>query len=413
MRSYTNKKGEKIQVTEDHLNTAVQIKLELQKASPSGLCSWSVLVGMMEEEGYYDADNNESYRCLIKSYQKKIEKLPTREENANFVAEKTLTSIKKKVGEMYVAKRHNQSVLKELNKVKRDVTDSILIAEEIGEAFREHDFSELKFEWLPLVKKNKSQMIVSLADLHIGALVDTKVNKYNFAIAQERLQKYLNRLITDIKANEITEVYVINTGDTLEHSNMRFAQGYSVEFTYSEQIVRASDLIQKFLVSLAEHVNVTYAGIAGNHDRVDGDKNKGIDGDHAVKAINYAIEQFIVNTKNNRIKYVQAEDYKHSFTVGGKNVLALHGDLDNQNDAGLLAKHSEIDGIDYDLVIMGHTHTRFVKEVHDNKFISVSGSLKGADSFTLNKLRKVSSPSQSYHIIHDDGEIEVRWVTFK
>jgi len=413
MRSYTNKQGDKISVTEDHLNTAVQIKLELQKASPSGLCQWAVLVKMMEEEGYFDADNNESYRCLIKAYQDKIGKLPTREKRENFVSDKLLTSIKNKVGEIYIAKRANQGVLKELNKVKRDVTDSILVAEEIREVLENYDFTELQFKAEELKINNKAKMIVSLSDLHIGALVDNKVNKYNFEIAKNRLSKYLNRLISEIKINGITDVYVMNTGDTIEHSSMRFGQGAGIEFTYSEQIVRASDIIQKFLMALSEHVNVTYAGIAGNHDRVDGDKNKSLDGDHAVKAINYTIEQFIINTKNTRIKYEQAEDYKHTFTFGGKNVLALHGDLDNQNDAKLLSTHSELDGIEYDLVLMGHTHTRFVKEVFDNKFISVSASLKGADNFSVNKLRKVSSPSQSYHIIHEDGEIEVRWVTFK
>lgn len=413
MRSYTNKKGEKVSVTEDHLNTAVQIKLELQKASPSGLCQWGVLVKMMEEEGYFDADNNESYRCLIKSYQAKIDKLPTREKRENFVAEKTLVSIKNKVGELYVAKRANQTVTRELNKVKRDVADSILVAEEIREVMENYDFTSLQFKPQELKVRSNTKMIVSLSDLHIGALVDNKVNKYNFEIAKQRLSKYLNRLITEIKLHGITDVYVMNTGDTIEHSSMRFTQGAGIEFAYSEQIVRASDIIQKFLMALSEHVHVTYAGIAGNHDRQDGDKNKSADGDHAIKAINYTIEQFIINTKNSRITYEQAEDYKHTFTFGGKNVLALHGDLDNQNDAKLLSTHSELDGVDYDLVLMGHTHTRFIKEVHDNKFISVSASLKGADNFSVNKLRKVSSASQSYHIIHEDGEIEVKWVTFK
>uniref|UniRef100_A0AB39C6W3 Metallophosphatase n=1 Tax=Bacillus phage KoopaTroopa TaxID=3234046 RepID=A0AB39C6W3_9CAUD len=413
MRSYTNKSGELVKVSESHLNTAVRIKQELQKASPSRKCSWSLLVKMMEREGYFDADNNESYRCMIKAYQKSIGELPEAPKYADMVADSKLESIKEIVGEMAYEKRENQHVLKELNKVKRDVIDFALTAEQIGNAFKAHDFSEFKLEAEDIKVAGNSKMVVSLSDLHIGAIVDNKVNTYNYFIAQERMQKYLNKIVAEAKVNGITDVYVINLGDTVEHSSMRFAQGYGVEFSYSEQIVRASDLIQKFLIGLSQHVKVTYAGIAGNHDRVDGDKNKGIDGDHAIKAINYAIEQFITNAQIDRITYEQAEDYKHSFVVGGKSILALHGDLDNQNDAGLLARHSEIDKVEYDLVLMGHTHTRYLKEVHDNKFISVSGSLKGADDFVLNKLRKVSSPSQSYHIIHEDGEIEVRWVTFK
>lgn len=412
MRSYTNKSGELIKVSEEHLNTAVRIKKELQNASPSRKCSWSLLVKMMEREGYFDADNNESYRCMIKAFQKSVGELPEAPKYANMVADSKLESIKELVGEVAYEKRENQHVLRELNKVKRDVIDFAITAEQIGNALKEHDFTALKFEAQPINIIGKSKMVVSLSDLHIGAVVDNKVNTYDYDIAIKRMQKYLNKIVAEIKANNISEVYVMNLGDTVEHSSMRFAQGYKVEFSYSEQIVRASDLIQKFLIGLAEYAEVKYAGIAGNHDRVDGDKNKGIDGDHAVKAINYTIKQFIENARIERITYEQAEDYKHSFVVGGKNILALHGDLDNQNNPNLLANHSKNDGIDYDLVLMGHTHTRFLKEVHDNKFISVSGSLKGADDFVLNKLRKVSSPSQSYHIIREDGEIEVRWVTF-
>lgn len=412
MRSYTNKSGELVKVSEEHLDTAVRIKKELQNASPSRKCSWSLLVKMMEREGFLDADNNESYRCMIKAYQKSVGELPEAPRYASMVADSKLESIKELVGEVAYEKRENQHVLRELNKVKRDVIDFAITAEQIGNAIKGYDFNALQLQAKPINIIGKSKMVVSLSDLHIGAVVDNKVNTYNYDIAIERMQKYLDKIVAEVTANNISEVYVMNLGDTVEHSSMRFAQGYKVEFSYSEQIVRASDLIQKFLIGLAEYTKVTYAGIAGNHDRVDGDKNKGIDGDHAVKAINYTIKQFIENARIERITYEQAEDYKHSFNVGGKNILALHGDLDNQNDANLLAKHSKNDGIDYDLVLMGHTHTRFLKEVHDNKFISVSGSLKGADDFVLNKLRKVSSPSQSYHIIREDGEIEVRWVTF-
>lgn len=410
-RSFTNKKGERVFVSEEHLKTAVAIKVELQKASSSRKCSWSKLVGLMRKEGFDNAENSEAYRCMIKAYQDSIGELPKVQEYANMVADSKLESIKELVGEISYEKRENQLVLKELNKVKRSVIDDSLIAEQIGFAFNNHNFSDLKLEYKE-IKDSEKKMIAVLSDLHIGALVDLDINTYNYEVAVNRLNTYANRIITKCKEQNITNVYVMNLGDVIEHSNMRYSQGYNVEFTYSDQIVKSSDLIIKFLLLLVENdLKITYAGIAGNHDRVDGDKNKGLNGDHAVKSINYSIQSFINNSKIQNINYVQAQDYKHSFEINGKNILALHGDLDNRNDANVLAKHSDIDSINYDVVLMGHYHTREIKELGNNKFLLMSGSLKGADEYS-DKLRKLSAPSQSYYIIDKDGNLDINFISF-
>lgn len=415
MKSYTNRKGEKVEVTKEHLDTAVKIKIELQKASPSGRCSWRQLVKMMEEEGFNDAENSENYRCMIKDYQKSIGELPQVEKYADMIADKKLDSIKNLVGEYAYVKREAQNEFRKLNKVRRDIIDYTLVAEQIENVFSNYDWSKFNFE-TKRIHNCKKKMIICLSDLHIGALVDNDFNKYNFEIAKNRMQEYLNKVIRDIKANDISEVYLINLGDSIEHPYMHNL-AYNCEFVLSEQIAHASDLIIKFMIGLASkdggNANVTVAGIAGNHDRYNDDKNKNLDGDHAIKGINKSIQSFIENAKPERITYEQAKDYEHSFEINGKNILAIHGDLDNKDDKNLLSKHSHLKGIDYDIAIMGHYHTREVKELGDNKFVIVSGSLKGADNYSLNKLRKVSSPSQTYIIIHEDGEIEVKWATLK
>lgn len=410
MRSFTNKKGDNVTVSKDHLDMAVKIKLELQKASPSRKCSWSQLVKLMKKEGYEEAENSENYRCLVKAYQKSIGELPEAPKYADMVADSKIESIKELVGEISYEKRENQHVLRQLNKVKRDVIDFTLIAEQIGKAFSQHDWSKLILDNSD-VKSSKKKMIVNLSDLHIGAIVNNDINTYNFKIATRRILQYMNRVIYDCKMNGITDVYVMNLGDSIEHPYMHNLM-YNSEFVLSEQILNASDLIIKFLLGLANAgINVTTAGIAGNHDRFNEKKDVNLDGDHAVKGINKAIASFVENAKPKRIKYEQAKDYEHSFTVNGKNILALHGDLDNKDDKNLISKHSDLKGISYDIVLMGHYHTREVKELGDNKFIVLSGSTKGADNFVVNKLRKISSPSQTYLIIHEYGEIEVKWVT--
>lgn len=407
MRSYTNRQGERITVTEEHLKTAIKIKKELQKASPSRKASMKLLVEMMEIEGFYDADINESYRCMLKRYQKSVGELPEAPKYAEMVSEGKLESIKEIVGEIAYEKRENQQVLRELNKVKREVIDFTLIAEQIGKAIKEHDWSKLKFTYEELYSGEKA-MIVCLSDLHIGAIVNSDINTYNYKVAQERLNTYLNKVISEIKENEVSEVYLINLGDSVENPYMHNLS-FSCEFTMAEQIVKASDLIIKFMIELAKHANVTVAGIGGNHDRLNEDKNKSLDGDHAVKAINSIIKTFIENSNIERVTYEQANDYDHVLLINGIYTKFVHGDLDSINDRGLIAKHSYLDSTDYTLVVMGHYHHHWTKEEGLHGAVVGFGSLKGADNHGQ-KNRRISSPSQGYILVDEFGNYEIRSV---
>lgn len=409
MRSYTNKQGELVTVSEEHLQTSVQIKKELQNASPSRRASWNQHKKMMEVEGFIDSDTNESYRCLIKDYQKSIGELPQVEKHADMVADSKLKSIKELVGEISYEKRENQGYLKQINKGKRELIDFALLVEEIANAIGEYDFSKVQLEPYPYLQSNGKKMIVGLSDMHIGALVDTDINTYNYNVAIARLSAYASRIITEALNNGITDLYIVNLGDVVEHASMRFSQGFNAEYVFSEQIVRASDVIIKFLMYLAkEGFNLTYAGIAGNHDRIT-DKDKNIDSDHAVRVINFAIRTFIENAGIKNIKFEDAKDYSHSIEMNTRNFKFVHGDLDSLKDDNLVAKHASMDGVDYDMVVMGHYHHFREMEVGFDKRVVVFGSLKGADDYG-ERIRKISVASQGLIIVDENGDIDVKRV---
>jgi predicted phosphodiesterase len=409
-RSYTNKQGDKVIVSEEHLETAIKIKLELQKMSPSRKASWNRLVNMMEIEGFYDAENNESYRCMIKAHQKTIGELPQVAKYAELVSESKLKSIKELVGEMSYEKRENQQVLTQINKGKRELIDFALITEQIGQAFKDHDWSEFELSVEPKTSKSGKKMIVALTDLHIGALVNTDVNTYNYEVAKQRISEYAEKVISKANYNYISDIHIVNLGDVIEHSNMRYGQAFNAEFVYSEQLVRASDLIIKFIKAIAEEgFKITYAGFAGNHDRTN-DKDKNIDGDHAQRPINHAIKIFIENANIGDVTYVQAKDYSHRLLdINGRNFKFLHGDLDSYKDESLVGKHSAMDGVEYDLVIMGHFHHFREIEVGIDKRIVMFGSLKGSDEYS-EKIRRMSVASQGMIIVDAGGEVEVKRV---
>lgn len=408
MRSFTNKQGERVTVSEEHLQTAVKIKKALQDASPSRKCSWALLVNLMGQEGFEDSENSENYRSMIKHYQKSLGELPSATVHAELVSDSKLESIKNMVGDLAYEKRETQHVLKEYNKVKRELMDYSLMAEQVGLAFKNHDWSKYNIKTPAVIDSaNGKKMIACLSDMHIGALVNIDNNQFNYEIALRRLAEYAAHLVKNAKDNGISEIQVVNLGDVVEHSNMRYGQAFHSEFTYSEQLPLAADAIIKFLMLLAEEgFAVSYSGIAGNHDRAN-DKDKNIHGDHAVKPINHMVKIFCDNAKAG-IEYIQAhDDYSHRMTVNGINLKFVHGDLDSCRNEALVAKHSDLDQVDYSAVVSGHVHHFRDMEVGMKKRIIVFGSLKGPDDYG-EKIRKLSVASQGFIVVDADGKIDVK-----
>jgi predicted phosphodiesterase len=412
MRNYTNKQGESISVSQEHLDTAIRIKRELQMESASHRCNWGKHKKLMEAEGFYDSEASENYRLLIKNHQASIGELPTAEKHADLVADSKLQSIKEAVGEMAYAKREVQLESQKLGKLKRDLTLYGVVAEQFYLAL----VNELNLEIPKWVYKSrlpigKGRMVILLSDWHIGSLVnDVNGNSYNYEIAIKRVSRFAQSIIDLADFHSITDIDVICMGDMTEHVSMRAVnQAFESEFTVSEQTVKAFELIRDLLVNLTEHFNVTYRGISGNHDRMNGRKEDNIDGDSTIYLINYMVKLFteVVNTP--RLQYVESDNINYSTTlsVNGNHMKFVHGD--NEKGNRILASHSALDGVVYNLVAMGHLHHFSVTEVGLNQFEAYFGSLMGMNNYGK-KGKFGSTASQGVIIVDEYGEMDIKRV---
>lgn len=418
MKSYTNSKGEYVSVSAEHLETAIRIKDELQKLSPSMRCNWKTHRKMMVEEGFTDSDSNEQYRCLIKYYQSKMGKIIPKEKHVDLLSEKKLTSIKNAVGELAYNKREVQLESQKLGKLKRELTLWGVVAEEISDAVNTH-LSDVSFDKMLYKKSTKdaSSMLVVLSDWHIGAVVDDVYgNSYNYEIAKERLVEYYSKIVDTAKNNNVTNIIVSCLGDMTEHISMRKVnQAFESEFTMSEQITKAYDLIKSLLISLSLEFNVSYCGISGNHDRMNGSKDDNIDGDSTMSIINYFLKETInkINEEEeSKLSYIESDNINYSakIEVNGVKVKLVHGDNERSGEGRILSSHSALDGVIYDLVVMGHIHHFKVKEVGQNRFEVHSGSPMGMNNYAV-KGKFSSSPSQTVILIDSDGKIDIRRIS--
>lgn len=411
MRSYTNNSGELVEVNDSHLDTAIKIKEELQKLSPSGKVSWVKHKKMMEIEGYYDSESNsENYRCMIKAEQKSRGILPSAITHAEMVADKTLQSIKEEIGELSYAKRGAQNQFRQLNKVKRELTDSLLLFDELERVIREVGVGKsVKREPITTgVSLSPKTMIACLSDVHYGSVVDIEGYYYDTEVARGLVMSYAEKLISLAEKEGVETIHVVGLGDMIEHTNLRMQNAYSSERLVSEQVTEVSELIIQFLIRLSEHQNITYSAIFGNHDRSQGNKNDSLFSDSFMAISNKIVETFVKYSGNERITFNSTEPYHHIAHVNGRNFLFVHGDKTALARKTILSEQSTLYDIPFDAIIGGHIHHFTMREVGYDKYVATFGSIKGSDDYSLKTIGTSSSRSQGVILVSDDGEYEIR-----
>ena len=403
--TYINSEGENVYVSEEHLDRAIEIKEELQKMSPTRRCSWSKHKKMMEQEGFNDSDSNENYRCLVKRYQKSKGRLKTAKQHAELVADSKLNSIKQSIGEMNSAKLDLQEQGRQVRKLIRSANKDAILIEEIRDALSKTPITmsrnPVRLQSVEDAYANRS-MIVCLSDIHYGAHVDIAENYYDTKVAAQLLREYAGKVIDTIKKEHVTRVDIVNLGDIIEHAYMRNQNLYDSEETLSEQIVNVTRLIIDFLQDIRDVVElVSYRGISGNHDRMQGDKNSNLNADTAVNISNQIIKMWI-KMSGSDIDYIDCDNYFTSLTLNSYRFAFVHGDRNNLNKQTTLAELGELHDEHYDAVIGGHLHRYSLAEVGNNRYQAIFGSIKGMDDYSM-KLGRKASRSQGIILIDDYG----------
>lgn len=406
MRSFTNLDGELIELSDEHLDVAIKLKEELQKASPSRRTSWAQHKRMMVAEGFEDGENSEAYRCCIKAEQKSRGTLPEVEKHAEFISDNKLQSLKDEIGNIYVAKRDNQNVLRELNKLKRELADNTIFFEEIKEHVSGLDLSSLEGRKLEKLPATGNALLVNTSDWHIGL----KTDDYNLEIAKDRIKRYAEEIIHYAELFSVSDIYVESIGDMVEGAYLRPTQAYEIEFDYSTQVIKATEVLVSFLNMLSMHVNVVYlGGIMGNHSRMY-DKGKNIETDSSENIIDAMVKSFVEIMGNKRIvvKDKKQDNSALSFQINGKNVKAVHGDLIGKG-GDRITKFISSDNIQYDLLIYGHYHHSTLMEQNHGRLEIGTGCLQGVTAYSK-KLGYDTVPSQTIIVFEGEKILPIRIV---
>lgn len=409
MRSYTNSEGMSVTVTKGHLDKAVDIKLELQELSQSRRCNWSKHKRIMIEAGYDDSDNNESYRCMIKAYQKEVNRLHSLPKYADMVSTSKIEAIRNLVHEERFERMANQDILREITKYKRELTRTAVLAEELRNTIIDDvDFTVPHYIYnSKIVRESKNKGILIITDWHIGMTIDNCYgNSYNYEIANKRIDKLIQEAIGYCELYNITSLNVIGLGDWIEHIYMRKNQSQDCEFSLSMQIAKATKLIFKVIISLSEYVNVTYGGIAGNHDRGHGDKNQSFDDDNANVVITEGIKDLINLVDTDRITLLDLDGTEEEINLelNGKKLKFTHGHNEWGKKKDKIKDFISMSEEFFDIWVHGHLHNFYIQEDDHSRMIVGIGSLQGRNSYAK-ALGSATDASQAFIVIREDGEV--------
>lgn len=404
---YTNKNGEKVYVDKDHLDTALQIKRQLQMESPSHRVNWRKHKQMMEKEGFFDSEASESYRMLIRNYETRVVQDSYEIENEEIEEQKNpqkLESIKEIVGDLYYTKKEIQLENQKLNKFKKDITLYGIIAEEISKSIEKINIRVYEQSSVD-IPDTEREIVVLPSDTHVGYLDDN----FDFNVAQDRMDKYADKVLEYAKLFGVKVFHIAHMGDAIEHLYMhKNTQAYNSEFTLAEQIVKAVELMFNFISKLSSNNIVYYKGtVEGNHGR-SSNKGETVPHDCAEYIIHEMLKSII---KKTNMKNVVIDDDGYNierclFEVKGKTFLITHGHKDNQNDKMIIQKYISSENRLIDVLCRGHFHNYGVFTENHGRIIYQSGCLQGANDYSKS-LKFNNLPSQGIIVVSENEIIPI------
>lgn len=249
--------------------------------------------------------------------------------------------------------------------------------------------------------ESEQELIVCLSDMHIGLTFQNSFGSYSVDIAQQRLNKYLEKVINTITFHNVKKVVIVSLGDQISGSIHKTTQVANKE-NVIEQVKIASELIASFCSQISKHVDeIRFVSVAGNHTRLD-KKNESIHDERLDDLIAWIVINIL--SSDEKFKSIPTIDSGIAFFESfGKTFVCVHGDFDPMNNASVNSLSSFLHYFP-DVILKGHMHSPAYSVVNGIKVIQ-SGTLAGCgDDYTLEK-RLRGCPSQTMLLLNQ-GSIE-------
>lgn len=286
---------------------------------------------------------------------------------------------------------------KALNKISRDHARAEEDFKNLENMIRENGKYSLP-EIHNKLDVSDNDMIVSLSDFHLGLEFCNGFGFYNAEVAEERLCKYLEKIIKIRNTHNSENAYLVLLGDSV-NGTIHWTTQLQNRENLVEQIQKCAEMVSAFTYELSKYFkNVYVAAVPGNHSRI-GLKDHVMRDERVDGLIPWYMQAKLSHLKN--VKFIKD---KFDETIGVLHIrdyvyCYVHGDFDKFSEAGV-AKLVMMLGFKPAAILYGHLHHCSYDDISGVKIIR-SGSFCGTgDDFTVS--RRISGKPQQMVVIADD-----------
>ena len=285
------------------------------------------------------------------------------------------------------------------NKIVRERSRQEELNEIIVDAIHNGELPRLNYE-RNIVESSSNDLLVSLNDLHYGAVHSNYWNEYNSDIAKDMMANYLDRIINIADTHNSENCIVWENGDAISGAIHRSIQITNKE-NVIEQVMGASELIAEFIAELSKHFRtVKFVSVSGNHSRIDPNKDNALVDERLDDLIEWYIAARLQNFENVEIGAGEKIDSTmYLIDIRGKNYCGIHGDFDGS--ASKVQSLQTMVGRPVYAVLSGHMHHNKVDEVQGVKTV-MAGSFLGMDDYCVQK-RIYGKPEQTVCVCDENG----------
>lgn len=251
-----------------------------------------------------------------------------------------------------------------------------------------------------IVEANDTDLLISLNDLHYGAVHSNYWGEYNSDICKDMIKKYLNHIIKIAETHGSENCIVWENGDVISGNIHRSIQITNKE-NVIEQVMGASELIAEFIAELSKHFRtVKFVSVAGNHSRIDPNKDNALVDERLDDIVEWYIAARLQNFENVIIGAgTKIDPTMYLINVRGLNYVGIHGDFDPS--AAKVQSLQTMVGKPLYAVLSGHMHHNKVDEVQGIKTV-MAGSFLGMDDYCVQK-RIFGRPEQMVCVCDKNG----------
>lgn len=269
-------------------------------------------------------------------------------------------------------------------------------------------------EALPLLRGNygdgcpasDAEAVLVLADWHYGMKADNIWNKYDTSVCVQRVAELREKAVRRLTLHHVKRLHIFVLGDMANgaiHVTSRVASEESVV----DQLMHVSEMLAEFISVLSGYVEETNVYCTyGNHMRTVQNSKDSIHADNMERIIPWWLKERFYARSDVWVDVGNGRDSMLHANVCGHEVCAVHGDLDNDRDAGLVLSqmYERAFGKKLEYVLTGHYH--HLRDAEQYGITSIqAGSLCGTDEYAQ-KNRLFATPSQPLLIFTPEDALD-------